>query len=324
MSRLHPNAPQLLILVAVWIAVCVFLTQSTQGFAQLSNLRNILLDASPTIIGAVAMTFVVVTRGIDLSIGSTANAALASAVIFAGVQSAAVATGTTAMVYPIAILVGLGLGLVNGLIITKLKVNPLIATLGTMTLYCGLGLHLTGASLLTVEGPILALGRGQFLGVGLPVYLAFGVALAGWITLSRTVFGRQLLALGGSPRSATATGLDATRLILIVYALTGLCGALAGLIITGRVGLLAADLGFGFEFTVITAVVLGGTSLFGGRGSILGSVIGALLLTTIQNGLNLIGADPYIYDVIRGLILMLAVSLDTIATHLPRWRSARA
>ena len=101
-----------------------------------------------------------------------------------------------------------------------------------------------------------------------------------------------------------------------------IAGALAGLIIVGRVGVLTSELGFGFEFTVITAVVLGGTSLFGGRGSILGSMLGALLLTTIQNGLNLIGADPYLYDVVRGLVLMVAVSIDTLTTRLSRRQRA--
>lgn len=322
--RFSWQAVQQLTLVGLLAVVAVVFTVMTAGFAQVDNLRNILLDASPTIIGAVAMTFVIVTRGIDLSVGSVANFALAAAVMLAGTKSAvSITTDTSWLVYPVALICGLGLGLLNGLIITRLQVNPLITTLGTLTLYRGLGLHLTSASLYSVEGPIQILGRGQFLGLGLPVYLALGAAGLGAFVLARTVSGRQLLALGGSPRSADETGIRTARLLRVVYALAGLSGALAGLIIVGRVGVLTSELGYGFEFTVITAVVLGGTSLFGGRGSIIGSVIGALLLTTIQNGLNLIGADPYIYDVVRGLILMLAVTMDTVTSRLSERRLYR-
>jgi len=322
-GRMSLQALQQLGLAAVLLAVSVVFGLNTAGFADLGNLRNILLDATPTIIGAVAMTFVIVTRGIDLSIGSIANVAMATAVVLTGTKvGVSVVTETGFAVYPVALAAGLAFGLLNGWIIVGLGVNPLIATLGTLTLYRGIGLHLTEASLYSVEGGLLALGRGQFLGLGLPVWLALALATGGGFALSRSVVGRQMLALGGDPRSAVETGIRSRRLILLVYALTGIAGALAGLIIVGRVGVLTSELGFGFEFTVITAVVLGGTSLFGGRGSILGSMLGALLLTTIQNGLNLIGADPYLYDVVRGLVLMVAVSIDTLTTRLSRRQRA--
>lgn len=311
-SRRNLRRAQLLSLIGVLILVAAAFAAMTQGFAELSNLRNILLDASPTIIGAVAMTLIIVTRGIDLSIGSIANFALATAIVLGGTKTSQIITETTPLVYPVALVAGLALGLANGFFITKLDVNPLIATLGTMTLYRGLGLHLTGASLYTVQGSILDFGRGQLFSVGLPVFVASVVTVGGWSVLARTVFGRHLLALGGSPRSANETGIQTTGLLLAVYGIAGFCGALSGLIVVGRVGVLTSELGFGFEFTVITAVVLGGTSLFGGRGSIVGSTIGAILLTVIQNGLNLIGADPYIYDVVRGAILLFAVSADMI------------
>ena len=304
---------QLGILLVLLALVSLLFTRNSAGFADWGNLRNILLDATPTAIGAVAMTFVIITRGIDLSIGSIANLSMASALVLMGTRpEGSMMTGTGLSVYPVALLAGLVLGVVNGLAITVLRINPLIATLGTMTLYRGIGLHLTGAALISVEGGALALGRGQLLGIGLPVWIAGAIALVGALVLSQTVSGRQLLALGGSPRSAHETGIRSLRITLMVYALVGLAGALAGLIIVGRVGVLSSELGAGFEFTVITAVVLGGTSLFGGSGSILGSVLGALLLTTIQNGLNLIGADPYHYDVIRGGILIAANDMDAI------------
>ena len=151
------------------------------------------------------------------------------------------------------------------------------------------------------------------LGVGLPIWLALVAVACGAVVLGQTVAGPHLLAL--SPRSACETGIAGNRLLLAIYMVAGLAGALAGLIVVGRVGVLTSELGFGFEFTVITAVVLGGTSLFGGRGTIIGSALGAVLLTTIQNGLNLMGSDPYYYDVVRGAVLMAAVSADTIMTR---------
>jgi len=169
---------------------------------------------------------------------------------------------------------------------------------------------------------VLWFGRAQVGGVGLPAVVAAFSAAAGWILLARTVWGRQVLALGGSPRSAAETGIESARLLTAVYGLAGLCGAVAGLVVVGRVGVINQDLGFGFEFTVITAVVLGGTSLFGGRAAILGGVMGAVLLTVIDNGLNLIGADPYVYDVVRGLVLLTAVSADAAARHVRERRAA--
>jgi ribose/xylose/arabinose/galactoside ABC-type transport system permease subunit len=311
------RAAQQFSLVAVLLAVGLIFSQLSDRFADYSNARNILLQSAPTIIGAVGMTFVIVTQGIDLSIGSIANLSLAAALVMGGTKSAAAITVDTAFwIYPIALACGVGLGTLNALAIIWLNITPLIATLGTLTLDRGLGLHLTGAGLLNVHGAVLALGRDQFLGIGLPIWLAASFVVVGWFVLAQTVFGRRLLALGGSPRSAAETGIRATGLLVIVYALSGLCGAISGLIVVGRVGVLTSELGFGFEFTVITAVMLGGTSLFGGRGNVVGSAIGAVLLTTIQNGLTLIGADPFIYDVVRGVILMIAVSLDTLTSRL--------
>lgn len=307
---------QQLTLVGVLLALGIIFSRLSDRFADLSNFRNVLMQSAPTIIGAVGMTFVIVTRGIDLSIGSIANLALAAALVLAGTKSAeAITTDTSFWIYPIVLVCGAVLGALNAQIITRLNITPLIATLGTLTLYRGVGLHLTGAGLLNVHGAVLDFGRGEFAGVGLPIWVAALFVAIGWLLLAQTVFGRRLLALGGSPRSAAETGIRATGLLLVVYALSGLSGAIAGLIIVSRVGVLTSELGFGFEFTVVTAVMLGGTSLFGGRGSILGSAIGAVLLTTIQNGLTLIGADPFIYDVVRGLILMTAVSLDTVASR---------
>ena len=323
MPRLSRSATQEVSLAVATVLVCVGFALLSDRFADLDNLRNVLLQSAPTVIATVGMTFVIATRGIDLSIGSILNLALCTAVTLTGTRiEAELSTQTTVLVYPVALATGLLLGVANAQLIIRLRLSPLIATLGTLTLYRGLAQHLTSAALIAVSGPVLWFGRAQFYGIALPVIVAGLAALAGWVVLARTVPGRQVLALGGSPRSAAETGLRSARLLTLVYGLAGLCAAAAGLVVVGRVGVINQDLGFGFEFTVITAVVLGGTSLFGGRAAILGGVIGAILLTVIDNGLNLTGADPYVYDVVRGLVLLAAISMDAAARHLRERRAA--
>jgi ribose transport system permease protein len=315
--KLSRTTAQLLSLAAVLLLVSIGFSSLTDRFADLDNLRNVLLQAAPTTIGAVGMTFVIAAHGIDLSIGSIGNLSLALAIVLTGTRSEAeLTTDTTWLAYPIAVAGGVLLGALNAIAIVRLRLNPLITTLGTLTLYRGLGLHFSSAALIAVRGPVLSFGRGVFLTVGLPVWGALVFALLGWWVLAETPFGRQLLAFGGSQRSAGETGLRIPRLLVAAYAISGLCGAVAGLIMVGRVGMVNPDLGFGMEFTVITAVVLGGTSLFGGRATVLGTVLGSLLLATIDNGMTLIGANPYSYDVVRGLILLAAVSADAISAYL--------
>lgn len=320
--RLSRTGAQLWSLVVVLLLISLGFAGLSDRFADLDNLRNVLLQSAPVMIGATGMTLVIATRGIDLSIGAIANLSLALAITLAGTLSeAALATDTTWFVYPIALLSGLLLGALNAAAINTLRLTPLITTLGTLTLYRGLGLHITSAALIAVRGPILAFGRAQVFGTGVPVIAALAIALAGWLFVSESRPGRQLLALGGSPRSAVETGLRSERLLLLAYAFSGFCGAAAGLITVGRVGVVNPDLGYGMEFTVITAVVLGGTSLFGGRASILGTVLASLLLTTVDDGMTLIGANPYAYDVVRGIVLLLAVSADAVSAHMRTRRS---
>lgn len=313
-------------LLAVLAAVCIAFSLLTPAFLAWSNFTNIMLQAAATAIAAVGMTFVILTRGIDLSVGSTMNLALVLAVLLGGVRvEDQIAHDTTAWVYPIALGLGLLLGCCNAIIIRYLRVNPLVATLGTLTLYRGLALHFTGATEIIVFGDVFDFGRGiAFLGIGWPVIAAIVLTVLAGLVLRHTPTGLHVLAIGGSPRSAEETGLPVARCLLIVYGLAGLCAAAAGLILVGRIGGLNPDLGWGFEFTVITAVVLGGTSLFGGRGSIVGSVLGAVLLTAINNGLNLIAANPFIYDVVRGFILITGVTLDAMASRLRNRRTGVA
>jgi ribose transport system permease protein len=203
------------------------------------------------------------------------------------------------------------LGLFNGLLINTLKINSFIATLATMFMFRGIAWKLVGSSDKPfADSAVLYLGRTEVLGIGLPIFVVVIVSIVAHLVLGRLPFGRYLYAIGGSLRSAVETGLPVNRLRIVAYGVSGLCAAVAGLITIGQIGTLQAGLGSGFEFTVIAAVVLGGTSLMGGRGSILGSILGAVLLVVIDNGLNLLNASIYIYDVIKGLVLITSVLID--------------
>ena len=259
------------------------------------------------------MTFVIVIAEIDISIGSLMSLAMTVAwmVAVAPGSAAGQQAAVNAWVYPVGLLMGLALGLINGLLINGLRINSFIATLATMFAFRGIAWKMVGSSdKAFADSAVLFLGRTEFLGVGLPVYLVIVVAIIAFVVLNRTPVGRYLYAIGGSLRSAVETGLPVNRLRLIAYRGAGSLRRYRRADHNRSGRHVQAGLGSGFEFTVIAAVVLGGTSLLGGRGSIVGSILGAILLVVIDNGLNLINASVYIYDVVKGVILIMAVVID--------------
>jgi ribose transport system permease protein len=308
------NLQRYSIAIMLVVVTVVFATIS-EPFLSTRNLTNILLQASAIGIAAVGMTFVLIIGEIDISIGSLMSLSMTVAWMLAVDPGAGAGeqAGVSAWVYPLGLLMGVGLGVLNGLLINILRINAFIATLATMFAFRGIAWKMVGSSdKAFADSPVMYLARTEFLGIGLPVYLLAAVAVAAMVILNMTPLGKYLYAMGGSPRSAIESGLPVNKLRVFAFGMAGLCGALAGLTIIGRVGTLQAGLGVGFEFTVITAVVLGGTSLMGGRGSILGSILGAILLVVIDNGLNMINASVYIYDVVKGLILIIAVVTDVV------------
>ncbi len=299
--------------VVMLVAVVVVFASISTPFFTASNLNNILLQSTATALAAIGMTFVIVTGEIDISIGSLMSLAMTLAWMFSVIPGAEAGqqAGVSAWVYPVGLLAGLALGLINGLMIVVLRINSFIATLATMFAFRGIAWKMVGSSdKAFADSPVLFLGRTELFGIGLPIYLVAISAIAAFLVLTRTPFGRYLYAMGGSPRSAVESGLPVNLLKVMAFGVCGLCVAAAGLITIGRVGTLQAGLGNGFEFTVIAAVVLGGTSLLGGRGTIIGSILGAVLLVVIDNGLNLVNASVYIYDVVKGAILITAVLID--------------
>jgi ribose transport system permease protein len=205
------------------------------------------------------------------------------------------------------------MGVVNGLLVTKGRVAPFIATLGTMTLLRGLALVLSQGSPISGFPSALfsALGGGYLLGViPLPVVWMLALFAILWFVLDRTVFGRHVYATGGNPEAAALSGVNTDRVQILVYTLSGFTAAVAGIILTSRLDSAQPTAGAGYELDAITAVVLGGTSLAGGRGWIFGTLLGALLIGVLNNGLNLVGVSAFYQQVIKGSVILLAVLLD--------------
>jgi ribose transport system permease protein len=292
------------VLLAAGVVFVAFSLASSK-FASGSNLRNIAIQGAGSAVMAVGMTFVIITAGIDLSVG---------AILFLSSAGTAelFAHGLPVVWAPlVAVLFGLGLGAVNGASIAFVAINPLIVTLATLNLYRGLGGHLTGFTTVYLPPGMTKFGTATVASVPAPIIVAVVVALTGGLVLRRTVFGRYVQAIGANAEAARNLGLPVRRVLVGVYAISGLTAALAGLIENGRLGALQPTVGLGEELTVITAVVLGGTSLFGGKGSIVGSLLGVALLQMVADGLVLARISPYVFDMLRASVLIVAVLIGT-------------
>jgi ribose transport system permease protein len=301
-------------IVAVLVVVSTLFASLSHPFLSEGNLTNVLLQSAATSIAAIGMTFVLMLGEVDISIGSLMSLAMTIGWMVSVTHgSPGQEAPIDAWIYPVGAVAGLMLGFFNALLINTLRINAFIATLATMYAFRGIAWKMVGSSDKPFsDSAVLWLGRSEFLGIGVPVYLVGLVAVLAAVLLHRMPFGRYIVAIGGSPRSAVETGLPINAMRFVAYGLSGLCCAIAGLVTIGRVGVLQAGLGAGFEFTVIAAVVLGGTSLLGGRGSIIGSILGAILLVVIDNGLNLLNASVYIYDVVKAVILVGGVMMDVV------------
>jgi ribose transport system permease protein len=288
-------------LLPVLLAMLLVLSGAYGGFGTAANFRTMAVQASPLIIAAVGMTYVIMTSGIDLSVGSMLF--LAGAVETSG----ALIGHPAVVVFPAVIAAGLVMGLLNGLGVAGTKVPALIVTLATMQVFRGAGGHITGQRDIDVPAGLRGIGTGSLLGVPVPILLAAAAAVGGGLVLRRTVFGRHLQAVGSHREAAVAAGLPVRRVVVGAYAVAGTLAGIDALTEVGRLGAVQPSIGQGYELTVITAVVLGGASLFGGRGSITGTVLGALLLSVLQTGLVFSGASPYVFDIVRGGVLLAAV-----------------
>ncbi|NRD87552.1 ABC transporter permease [Burkholderia pseudomallei] len=284
------------------VAVCVAMVFASDSFLSAANLENVLRQVSINAIIGVGMTCVIVTGGIDLSVGSVMalSGTLAAGLLVAGANgAAALAAG---------IGVGVALGAANGLFVAFAGMPPIIVTLATMGIARGLALIYTGGY--PIDGLpdwVRFFGSGKVLGVQMPVLTMLAVYALAWLMLERMPFGRYVYAIGGNEHATRLSGVRVSRVKLAVYTFAGLTSALAALVLTGRLMSGQPNAGGGFELDAIAAVVMGGTSIAGGRGSIVGTLVGALLLGVLNNGLNMIGVNPYVQNVIKGAIILLAI-----------------
>jgi ribose transport system permease protein len=298
-----------LILVGI---VTGFAALRFQQFATVFNFRNIAADASGLLIIAVGMTFVIITAGIDLSVGSVL---VFSGVIAAKVMLAigggwdAIAAGLVA-----GLVAGTAWGVVNGVLITKARVPPLIVTLGTLGMALGSALLITGG--IDVRGVPLQLtttiGIGQLAGVPYVVIIAAAVTAVGAVTLSMTRFGRYTYAIGSNAEAARRAGINVDRHLIKVYALSGFLAGMAGMVSLARFATTTIGGHSTDNLAAIAAVVLGGTSLFGGIGTVLGTVVGVFIPAILQNGFVILGVQPFWQQVAVGAVLIVAVYIDQL------------
>lgn len=279
---------------------------TSPAFRTLSNVENILQQISVNGIMAVGMTLVIITAGIDLSVGSVLALSAVVATSFAH-------PGEHALIVPMAlgILVGLACGTVNGILIAKKKLAPFIVTLGMMTIARGLALvYTSGRPVINLSDSYNEIGGGSFGPIPFPALIFFGVILMGVFILHFTRFGRYVYAVGGNELAAKVSGVNTDLVLVGVYALAGALAGVAGIVLSSRITSGPPATGAGSELDAIAAVVIGGTSLSGGIGSIANTIVGVLIIGVMNNGLDLLNVSSYWQQVVKGLIIVLAVLLD--------------
>ena len=289
-----------------FLAMVVVFSLITDTFLTEANLLNILRQIAPLMIVAVAMTFVITTAGIDLSVGSVLALvnALAAISLQSGVPWPAVVILMLAL--------GIVIGLIQGFFIAHEGIPAFIVTLAGLSSIRGTALFLTKGYSIPIDpaSPFNDIGRGWVFGVPLPAMIAVSVLVAGYVVFNETTFGRYVTGIGANAEAVRRSGVNTERVAVSVYAISGLSAAVAGIIIAARLGSGSSNAGVGFELDVIAAVVLGGTSLFGGRGTMTGTMLGALTVAVIGNGLILCHLSPFLTPIVEGVIILIAIWLN--------------
>lgn len=302
-----------------FLLLSVILSFSNQYFLTSGNISNILLQTSINGVLAIGMTFVILTRGIDLSVGSV--------VALAGIVSGSLATtsataGVFGAPYPpyvamiAGIIVGLACGTIVGIIVSRFAVPAFVATLGMLSAARGMTLIYGGGKPVPGLTPAFRwIGTGDVFGIPMPVVILACVFMVSWWVLNRTRFGRYIYAVGGNPHAAKTSGINVTRIRFVVYTISGALSGLAGMMLSARTGSALPQAGVAYELDAIAAVVIGGTSLSGGVGRVTGTLIGALIIGVMNNGLDLLGIQSYYQQVIKGALIVGAVMLDQKRNH---------
>lgn len=302
--QLIVNNSTVVLFIVVFV---VFGLSSPRFFEPDSIINNIIKQSAYTGITAIGMTFVLLTAGIDLSVGS--NMYLSSVI-------AGLLMRSTGMEVLPALLVAVGVGMLygafNAFCIVRLKIIPFMATLGTLVIGRGIGTALTESKQIDFPQRMLHFGQTPVLGLPMPVIVLLVVLVIAFVVLTRTSIGRQIYAVGNDTEAAKKAGINTDRVITLVYIFSGFCAGLAGFILISQIGRLDRAFAEGREFDAIAASVLGGTSLFGGKGSVIGAVIGALLTQMVQAGLVFNNVNLYLQPMVRAFIIFIAVFFDSL------------
>jgi ribose transport system permease protein len=308
-------------LIALTVMVAFLSWKGAPNFLTLSNWQTILQQISLNLCLSIGMTLIILTGGIDLSVG--AILALAGAVAAGLLKNGLVVEGCGVVLQftpfgavVAGILTGLALGWFNGFAITRFRLPPFVATLGMLSIARGLTMLWTGGHPITSLGSSFGfIGAGIFLGVPMPIWISAGLVLLFYVVATRTTLGRYIYAVGGNEKATAYSGINVDRVKLWVYALGGALAAVAGLMITAKLDTAAPNAGMGYELDCIAAVVIGGTSLSGGRGSILGTVLGCLIIGVLNNGLFLLDVSPFWQQVVKGVVILAAVAADKMGAQ---------
>ncbi|TAL95350.1 MAG: ABC transporter permease [Paraburkholderia sp.] len=300
-------------LFAALVIICVVLSVASPEFLTTSTLTNIMVQVSVVGIAAVGGTFVIITSGIDLSVGSlVALSGMVAAALMAGSTPDNIGLGLAGLV--IAVAVGAGVGALNGISIAWLRLVPFIVTLAMMAMARGLTLAISdGRTKFDFPNAFTAFGAKSVAGLPAPMIVMLIVFLAGHVLLRKTTFGHQVFAVGGNKEAARLAGIPVNRVIFLTYTLAGVTAAIAGIVLAGRLNSALPSAANGLELQVIAGIVIGGTSLAGGRGSIVGTFIGVVLIGVINVGLSLLGVNPFWTQFIQGGVIFAAVMLDALS-----------
>lgn len=291
-----------LFILVIFLITMAFLSDRFFTFKNLTNVgRQISLNA----ILALGMTLVIISGGIDLSVGGVC--ALGCCVCAKILNS----TGSSLLAIAVVLLIGLAVGAFNGFVVSKTGIAPFIVTLSTVSIIRGITLVMTNASPMPISNAAFKfIGQGTLLGIPFPIYITLILAIITAFVMNKTVFGRYVYAIGGNERSAAVAGIQVKKVKISVYMVSGFLAAFTAIIYTSRLSSGVPSLGNGFEMDAITAAVIGGASLAGGQGHIWGTMIGAVIIGILNNALNLLNINSYFQDIVKGIVVLLAVLFD--------------
>jgi len=310
-------------LLALVLMVALLAWRTHGDSLTVSNSMTVLLQISINLCLSIGMTMIILSGGIDLSVGSVLafSGAVAAGLLKNGLavsQFNLLIEFTVFGAIVAGLVVGMILGWFNGFVITRFKLPPFVATLGTLSIARGLTMLWTGGFPITGLGDTFGfMGTGHLVGVPMPVWISAALVALFLLVTRRTRFGRYLYAVGGNERAATLSGLNVKRVKVLVYTLGGGLAGVAGLLMTARLDSATPNAGISYELDSIAAVVIGGTSLAGGRGSILGTVLGCLIIGVLNNGLFLLNVSPFGQQVVKGFVILSAVAIDKMSSRNP-------